>query len=133
MPWCPECGAEYREGFARCSDCDVDLVGEQPAVEPPPADDEWVTVAAFSTDEEARLAHGFLTGQGIHAQILDKQTHVGPYGQGVLAEVELEVPYTDAERALELLDEAEENPLSEEELAADEAAAELADPGTVEE
>lgn len=23
---CPECGSEYREGFAHCNDCDVDLV-----------------------------------------------------------------------------------------------------------
>ena len=23
---CPRCGADYREGFSRCSDCDVDLV-----------------------------------------------------------------------------------------------------------
>jgi hypothetical protein len=26
--FCPECGAEYRAGFTRCSDCDVDLVQE---------------------------------------------------------------------------------------------------------
>ena len=25
---CPECEAEYREGFTRCADCDVDLVAE---------------------------------------------------------------------------------------------------------
>lgn len=25
---CPECETEYREGFTRCSDCDVDLVAE---------------------------------------------------------------------------------------------------------
>ncbi|WP_339063472.1 hypothetical protein [Tepidibacillus marianensis] len=26
MPWCPKCESEYREGFKRCKDCDVDLV-----------------------------------------------------------------------------------------------------------
>jgi len=26
--FCPECKAEYRQGFTRCSDCDVDLVQE---------------------------------------------------------------------------------------------------------
>lgn len=26
--FCPECRAEYRPGFSRCSDCDVDLVQE---------------------------------------------------------------------------------------------------------
>jgi hypothetical protein len=26
--WCPQCGAEYRPGFERCSTCDVELVGE---------------------------------------------------------------------------------------------------------
>jgi hypothetical protein len=28
--FCPECGAEYRPGFTRCSDCDIDLVHELP-------------------------------------------------------------------------------------------------------
>src|SRR5215470_7638594 len=28
--FCPECRAEYRPGFTRCSDCDVDLVHELP-------------------------------------------------------------------------------------------------------
>jgi hypothetical protein len=27
---CPECKAEYRPGFTRCADCDVELVWEQP-------------------------------------------------------------------------------------------------------
>jgi len=27
---CPKCGAEYRPGFTKCSDCNVDLVAEQP-------------------------------------------------------------------------------------------------------
>lgn len=28
--FCPVCKAEYRRGFTRCSDCDVDLVRELP-------------------------------------------------------------------------------------------------------
>lgn len=28
--FCPECKAEYRPGFTRCSDCDVNLVAELP-------------------------------------------------------------------------------------------------------
>lgn len=33
--FCPECGAEFREGFTECSDCHVPLVWEKPPeVEP---------------------------------------------------------------------------------------------------
>jgi hypothetical protein len=28
--FCPQCKAEYRDGFVRCSDCDMALVGELP-------------------------------------------------------------------------------------------------------
>ena len=28
--WCPRCGLEFRPGFTRCADCDVDLVGADP-------------------------------------------------------------------------------------------------------
>jgi hypothetical protein len=31
--FCPECRAEYRPGFKRCSDCEVDLVAELPKSE----------------------------------------------------------------------------------------------------
>ena len=34
--WCTQCRQEYRPGFTRCSDCDLDLVDEQP--DPAPAD-----------------------------------------------------------------------------------------------
>ncbi|MBM7614059.1 hypothetical protein [Alkaliphilus hydrothermalis] len=26
MPWCPKCKSEYREGFSKCNNCDLDLV-----------------------------------------------------------------------------------------------------------
>lgn len=33
MPYCPKCHAEYREGFTKCADCNVDLVDELPKAE----------------------------------------------------------------------------------------------------
>lgn len=32
MPYCPQCGAEYREGYSSCSDCQVLLVRERPGL-----------------------------------------------------------------------------------------------------
>ena len=32
---CPNCRSEYRDGYVRCSDCDVDLVEPEPPVTPP--------------------------------------------------------------------------------------------------
>jgi hypothetical protein len=39
--FCPQCKAEYRQGFTHCADCDVDLVWEMPksAIELRPADE----------------------------------------------------------------------------------------------
>jgi hypothetical protein len=44
--FCPECKAEYRPGFTRCSDCDVDLVEELPELDthaPQPIRD-WMSI-----------------------------------------------------------------------------------------
>ena len=36
--FCPECKAEYRPGFTRCADCDVDLVENLPKANPESSD-----------------------------------------------------------------------------------------------
>ena len=41
--FCPECAAEYREGFTECSDCGVELVSERPERTQHP-DDKFITV-----------------------------------------------------------------------------------------
>ncbi len=46
--FCPECGAEYREGFDRCAECDVALAAEGPPAENHEAPN-YVTV--FETSE----------------------------------------------------------------------------------
>ena len=40
MPFCPQCGYEYKEGKVTCPDCNVDLVAELPPVEPEPDNTE---------------------------------------------------------------------------------------------
>ena len=64
--FCPQCRLEYREGFTRCSDCDVPLVESLPPEEAgDPASLDLVTV--FETGEPTLLAmaHSLLDEEGI--------------------------------------------------------------------
>jgi len=108
MPWCPECGAEYREGFASCSECGVALTDTPPAGGAPSAPGpEWVEVAAYTTGEEAHLAQGLLAERGIAAEVVDRHVVLNPFPQVDEAEVLLLVAPEDAERADAVLAEAE--------------------------
>jgi hypothetical protein len=60
--FCPQCNAEYRPGFTRCADCDVDLVNEPPeyalAGQPPaadPGDPNEDPFCSFWKGEDARV------------------------------------------------------------------------------
>jgi len=58
---CPKCGAEYRQGFTRCADCDLDLVWELPkeAIEPrresEPGDPNKDPFCSFWKGEDPRV------------------------------------------------------------------------------
>jgi hypothetical protein len=109
MPWCPDCGVEYREGFTRCSECGVPLVDAPPETAQPPVDPgpAWVEVASYTTAEEARLAQGLLEERGIAVELVDKHVVLNLFPQVDEAEVLLLVPPADVERADAALADAE--------------------------
>ena len=109
--FCPECGAEYREGFARCSDCDVSLVAALPPEERDAMHGaEEATVFVTREIAEAETVKELLEANGIGVCVLGESSPL----PGVPGEVRLIVNQLQAELAHEILeqaqDEAEEHP-----------------------
>jgi len=75
--FCPQCRAEYREGFFRCSDCDIPLVDQLPADRSvtdrqagfEPDHPELVVLRNFPTLIEADLAKSALESVGIDSMV----------------------------------------------------------------
>ena len=65
--FCPQCKAEYREGFAHCSECDVPLVDQVPAGAGDAAD--LIRIRSYSTDGEAFIARSVLESAGIDVMV----------------------------------------------------------------
>jgi len=68
--FCPECRSEYREGFTRCTDCDVDLVAELPAL--PAVDEAPRIVFTTSQPSEAALMKSVLEASGVEVFAFDE-------------------------------------------------------------
>ncbi len=89
MPFCPICRIEYREGFATCSDCDMDLVSQLPPEEPDIRetlkDEESTPIFVTSDSVEAEIVQGVLDDAGIRSYLTpDATRHMRTIGMGAV-------------------------------------------------
>ncbi len=110
MPWCPQCGEEYREGFKECSECHVPLVDRKPEIqEPEPLGIMEKPVKVFTAENrlEAEAVEDMLRGNGI--AVMDRPAAFGQIqaysGADARFGLELLVDESQAEQALELIEE----------------------------
>lgn len=103
---CPQCKAEYRRGFAECSDCQIQLVGERsPDVDPRPEGAiELVTIWKSGNDAAIAVAQSLLQDAGIDYLVRNKGQHAlyPVVGLGVEIQVRQD-DVAEAERLLEAL------------------------------
>lgn len=62
---CPNCRSEFREGFTRCPDCDVELVARLPADARPGKGEDWVEVIDTADVSLLPILRSALDGAGI--------------------------------------------------------------------
>ena len=114
--YCPECRAEYREGYTTCSDCDVALVETLPEPEHPtgPFIEVFESADASLMPVVASLLHGagipFLVQGGETSGGLFPLGSVGGGSDERLLRAIIKVPENYADAAKELLIAAEELP-----------------------
>ena len=104
--FCPVCKAEYREGFTRCADCDVQLVWEPPAaaiIPSAPADSgdpEEDPFCSFWKGDDPRLHAELcevLSEQGIRHKTVRRQDHL--FNWNTQTAFEIGVPFSQFDRA----------------------------------
>ncbi len=99
--FCPECKAEYREGFTKCSDCNVDLVEKLADESASEVDPNIKFVELLQTNDMTDIVQikSILDSEDIHYYIKgDLMSSIRPVDKAILMVTE-----DDAEKAKELL------------------------------
>jgi hypothetical protein len=104
--FCPQCKAEYRQGFTRCADCEVLLVCELPAaaIVPldtvDPGDPQEDPFCSFWSGDDARVHAelcGLLGEQGIPQKTIRRQDHL--FNWNTRSAFEIGVPFSQFDKA----------------------------------
>jgi hypothetical protein len=115
MAYCPQCRAEYREGFTHCPDCDIDLVAELPPELPGEVpsgsrglfdpDDVPELVTVFTAGVmEAQIVRSLLEASDIPALVRTPgATGAYPVTVGMMGAGEVKVPVDRRDEALEII------------------------------
>lgn len=72
--FCPKCKFEYREGYTKCADCDVDLVEEQPVDKYEYV--EFTPIAETNNIGLIALAKSILDSEGIKYYVSSLQGYI---------------------------------------------------------
>lgn len=108
MPWCPNCKVEYRPGFHKCSDCDLELVE---VLDPESQKEEeyifesWAYLTGIVNERETEIIESMLKAYDI--PVLRKDRGAGGYlkiymGMTYMG-IDLYVPESKIELARELV------------------------------
>jgi hypothetical protein len=113
--FCPQCKTEYRRGFSRCTDCDVDLVHELPAAALAemefidPGDPEGDPFCSFWKGDDPRL-HAelcqLLGEKSIPCRTVRRQDHL--FNWNTKSAFEIGVPFSQFDKAEAVVKEAYE-------------------------
>jgi hypothetical protein len=117
---CPQCHAEYRAGFTRCSDCDIALVDHLPPVESgvepelePTEESDYVAVATVQGQLEEDQIRAFLESNDIPCEVRGGMfRNVYPVNIDGIGAIEILVPKDLVDRALDLLEKADHGDLA---------------------
>jgi hypothetical protein len=88
LPYCPSCNKKYPVGTTLCTDCLIELKSEDIQEDEPSGElilDDTITVITNLDFKEAKIVNGYLTQNGIKADIC---AH-GLYGRGSLYGIEI--------------------------------------------
>ncbi len=62
---CPKCRSEYRSGFKRCADCDIDLIDELPSPEPEQEYADYEQILETNSPSDVALIKSILDAEEI--------------------------------------------------------------------